>query len=183
MSTATVKLTYEDYLKLPETKQRYDIVNGVLRFMSPAPNLRHQKIILQLALALAPFVRNRGLGEVYIAPCDIIISRRPLRTRQPDLFYVSKARVEILKDQVEGAPDLVIEILSPGNTAKHVQQKVEDYARLGVPECWQLAPAASTLEVLLLESGGYRSGGICSAGNPVPSKALPGFTRPADVFE
>ncbi len=183
MSTVTGKLTYEDYLKTPETMRRYDIVDGVWHFMSPAPNLRHQEIIGRLFLALAPFVRDRGLGKVYVAPCDIIISRKPLRTRQPDLFYVSKARLEILKNQVEGAPDLVIEILSPGNTARHVQKKLEDYARLGVPECWQLAPAAKTLEVLLLKNGRYRSGGFCSAGNPVPSPALPGFVLPADVFE
>ncbi len=183
MSTVTGKLTYETYLELPETKQRYDIVDGVLQFMSPAPTVKHQSTIGRLHLALAPFVHERDLGEVYLSPCDIIISRKPLRTRQPDLFYVSKARFGILRDQVEGAPDLVVEILSPGNTAKHVQAKLEDYARLGVPECWILAPKSKTLEVLFLANGKYRSAGSCSPGNPVPSRALPGFVLPAEVFE
>lgn len=183
MSTATFKLTYEQYLESPETKQRYEIVDGVMEFMSPGPNVKHQSTIVNLLRDLDSFVRRKKLGRVLVAPCDILISRKPLRTRQPDLFYVSRARKGILKDQVEGAPDVVVEILSPGNRARHIQAKLEDYAGLGVPECWIVAPAAKTLEVLRLESGAYRSAGVCSPGSRVSSTALSGFIFPAGVFE
>ena len=183
MSTVTMKLTYEAYLELPEIKQRYDIVDGMLEFMSPGPTYSHQKILGNFYWAMRRFVEKRKLGEVCLAPCDILISRKPLRTRQPDLFFISKARLEIARDQIEGAPDLVVEILSPGNTPKKLQAKLEDYARLGVPEVWVAAPAARTLEVLLLKKGQYLSAGVCSPGSPVSSTALAGFILPAGVFE
>lgn len=183
MATATHKLTYRQYLESPEIKQRYEIVDGVMELMSPAPNVPHQRTVFRFAMALQQFVKAGDLGEVIISPWDIIISRKPLRTRQPDLFFVSHARQEILKNQVEGPPDVVVEILSPGNTPKKVQAKLEDYARLGIPECWILAATAKTLEVLELAEGTYRSAGVCSPGSPVNSKVLRGFTFPTSLFD
>jgi Uma2 family endonuclease len=98
-------LTYREYLKTPEIKARYDIVDGVMT-MAPAPTVTHQRILLRLVRLLDQFVSEQQLGEVLLAPVDVIIGREPLRTRQPDLLFVSNERASILGDQVEGAPDL-----------------------------------------------------------------------------
>jgi Uma2 family endonuclease len=99
------------------------------------------------------------------------------------VLYVARERRHILRDQCEGAPDVVIEILSPGNTPKKVQEKLEDYAKLGVPEVWYAAPKSRTLEVLILERGKYRSNGISSPGHAVNSVALEGFVLPRNIFD
>jgi Uma2 family endonuclease len=183
MGAVTTRLTYEAYLELPEIKQRYDIVDGVLEYMSPSPTLYHQRVLRSLFLALHRFVERGKLGEVYFAPLDIIISKKPLRTRQADLLFISNARLSIGKDQIEGPPDVVVEVLSPGNAPKKLQAKLEDYASLGVPEVWVAAPAAKTLEVSRLTKGKYRSAGICSAGSPVNTEILSGFILPQGVFD
>ena len=113
----------------------------------------------------------------------MLISRRPLRTRQPDLCFISHARIGIAKDQIEGAPDLVVEILSPGNTRRKVSEKLDDYARVGVPEVWVANPKSKTLDIQVLSEDKYRSVSVCSAGQRVPSKVLPGFLLPAGAFE
>jgi len=182
MGAVTTRLTYEAYLALPEIKRRYDIVDGVLEYMSPSPTLPYQRLLRNLFLPMDRFVARGKLGEVDFAPLDIIISKKPLRTRQADLLFISKARLSIGKDQIEGPPDVVVEVLSPGNTPKKLQAKLEDYATLGVPEVWVAAPFAKTVEVSRLERRRYRSAGICSAGSPVNTEILSGFSLPKDVF-
>lgn len=174
MTTQTKRLTYEEYLKGPEIKQRYDIVDGEM-IMAPAPTVEHQRILRQLFRLLDRFVTQRGLGEVLFAPVDVLIQREPLRTRQPDLLFVSKERSEILGQIVEGAPDLVIEILSPGNTRGDVEGKLADYARLGVRECWLISPEARTVEVLKLVEGAWQRVRLCGIGDTVHSDVLDGF--------
>ena len=172
MSTQTRQLTYEEYLKTPEIKARYDIVDGVMT-MAPAPTLEHQKILRQLFLMLHQFVSEQQLGEVFFAPADVIIQREPLRTRQPDLLFVSNERANILGDQVEGAPDLVVEILSPSNTRSDLEAKLSDYATLGVSECWLVSPEARSVEVLGLTEGSWVRLGISGLGEQVRSQVLP----------
>jgi Uma2 family endonuclease len=99
-------LTYQQYLDLPEMRARYSIVDGEL-VMAAAPTTEHQRTILELAVKLTPFVREHQIGQVWIAHLDVVIRRDPLRTRQPDLMYISNARRYILGPQVvEGGPDL-----------------------------------------------------------------------------
>ena len=172
MSTQTRQLTYEEYLKTPEIKARYDIVDGVMT-MAPAPTLEHQKILRQLFLMLHQFVSEQQLGEVLFAPVDVIIQREPLRTRQPDLLFVSNERANILGDQVEGAPDLVVEILSPSNTRSDLEAKLSDYATLGVSECWLVSPEARSVEILGLTEGSWVRLGISGLGEQVRSQVLP----------
>lgn len=107
-------LTYETYLTLPEMQQRYAILDGEI-VMAAALNPLHQTVVLELAIRLAAFVRERQLGRVFVAPLDVLIRREPLRTRQPDLMSITQERRAIIGQQViEGRPDLVIEVLSPG---------------------------------------------------------------------
>ena len=172
MSTQTRQLTYEEYLKTPEIKARYDIVDGVMT-MAPAPSVTHQRILLRLTRLLDQFVSERQLGEVLFAPVDVIIQREPLRTRQPDLLFVSNEHTSILGDQVEGAPDLVVEILSPSNTRFDLEAKLSDYATLGVSECWLVSPEARSVEILGLTEGSWVRLGISGLGEQVRSQVLP----------
>ena len=182
MGATTTRLTYHAYLELPEIKRRYDIVDGVLEYFSPAPTLYHQRILRNLLLALHGFVSRGNLGDVLFAPLDIIISKQPLRTRQADLIFIATGRLNLAKDQIEDPPDVAVEVLSPGNTPRKLQAKLDDYAKLGVPEVWVAAPVSKTLEVLALEQGKYRSVGINSPGSPVNTRRLAGFILPEDVF-
>ena len=103
MCTQTRRLTYEEYLKTPEIKARFDIVAGVMT-IAPTPTVAHQRILGNLFWKLDQFVSEQQVGEVLFAPVDVIVQRDPLRTRQPDLLFVSNERASILGDQVDGAP-------------------------------------------------------------------------------
>jgi Uma2 family endonuclease len=165
-------LTYQKYLDLPEMKARYSIVEGELvRDAAPTPD--HQTILLELALTLVRFVRERRLGRVFTAPLDIVIRRDPLRTRQPDLMFISNARRYIIGRQViESGPDLAIEILSPSNTRRELEAKLQDYQSIGVREAWVVSPEGRTVEVLQLSREGIARSGLSGLGDAVVSQVL-----------
>jgi Uma2 family endonuclease len=166
-------LTYQQYLDLPEMKARYSIVDGEL-VMAAAPTTEHQRCILELALKLTPLVRERRLGEIFIAPVDIVIRRDPLRTRQPDLLFISNARRYIIGRQViEGGPDLVIEILSPSNTRRELEEKLQDYQAIGVREAWIIGPQGRTVEVLQVSPEGSERSGLYGLSDAIVSQVLP----------
>ena len=179
MTLQTRRLTYEEYLKSPEIKQRYEIVDGEM-IMAPAPTVRHQQILRQLFVLLHRFVSERQLGELLFAPVDVLIQREPLRTRQPDLLFVSNERAGLLRDIVEGPPDLVVEILSPANTRTNLEDKLADYGGLGVNECWLVSPEARSVEVLRLEGGKWTRISIYGLGDQVQSQVLSGLAFPVD---
>lgn len=179
MTLQTRRLTYEEYLESPEIKQRYEIVDGQI-IMAPSPTLEHQTILRQLFRQLDSFVTEHQLGEVWFAPLDIVIQREPLRTRQPDLLFVSSERSGILGQIIEGAPDLVAEILSPANTRTGIEEKLADYGGLGVNECWLVSPEARSVEVLRLEGGKWTRISIYGLGDQVQSQVLSGLTFPVD---
>lgn len=182
MTLQTQKLTYEEYLKTPEIKARYDIVDGVMIMSSPK-TVGRQRILGQLFRMLDPFVREHRLGQLFFAPADVIIQREPLRTRQPDLLFVSNERTGILGDQVEGAPDLVAEILSPSNSRADLEAKLADYAGPGVSECWLVSPEARDVEVLILTEGNWTRLGMFGLGEEVQTQVLGGLALAvAEVF-
>lgn len=180
MATTATKartLTYEEYLIAPEIEGRFDIVDGEM-IMAPSPVPRHQIIHRQFIRILDPFIAERGLGELLYAPLDIVIRRAPLRTRQPDLLLLSNesfARVEQGTPVIEETPELVIEILSPSNRRRHVEEKLRDYASIGVPECWMASGEAQTVEVLRLVGGGWERVALLGAGDRMASRALEGL--------
>ena len=174
MTLQTQRLTYEEYLKLPEMRARYDIVDGEL-IMSPSPTTEYQKVLRQLFRMLDRFVTEHQLGEVLFAPLDVLVQRTPLRTRQPDLLFVSTERVAILAEIVDGAPDLVVEILSPSNTRADIENKLDDYSRIGVRECWLVSSEARTIEVLELSGGNWTRVGLFGLGDQVESNVLAGL--------
>ena len=136
--------TYKDYCATPDD-ERYELINGRL-MMVPAPNMKHQEILGRLHLGLARFNEEHQLGEVYVAPCDVVLSDTDVV--QPDLLFISGAREHIITEQnVRGAPDLVIEILSPSTAEKDLGEKHELYGRHGVLEYWIVDPVAETVAV------------------------------------
>ena len=177
---ATQVLTYEDYLRTPEMKKRFEIIDGVLELMTPAPTKKHQVCLGKLYRTMDTAAKGRG--EVFLAPFDVLISRRPLRTRQPDLFFVRTERLHIVKDQVEEGPDVVVEILSPSNRRKAVLEKLADYARIGVKECWMVDIETRRLEIWRNQEGIFGPVATFRAGQKVRSQVFPPFLLPETVF-
>ncbi len=157
-----IKLTYEDYVELPDDGRRYEILDGELE-VSPAPAPLHQRVSQNLSSALHVHVRERKLGRVYSAPIDIILA--PTTVVQPDVVFVSSGReAMVTKRAVEGPPELVVEILSPWSVRRDRVAKAAIYARFGIGHYWLLDPEAHTFEVYEAEGAEYRLAarhGVC----------------------
>jgi Uma2 family endonuclease len=139
------KLTYEDYCLFPEDGQRHEILDGE-HYVTPAPTLGHQGCSGNLHLIVAPFVREHRLGKVYYAPADVLLSVHDIA--QPDLVFISNQRAGILTEaNVQGAPDLVIEILSRSTRRRDATLKRERYEQFGVGEYWLVDPRLRTVRV------------------------------------
>lgn len=119
-----------------------------------------------------------GIGEVFQSPLDVLIREEPLTTRQPDLFVVTRGELQrhpgyetVLPVRLR--PAIIVEVLSPGNTPQRLRDLLADYEEIGVPEVWLVRPADRTVEVLALETGGYRSDGTYRGDEPIRSRELP----------
>lgn len=182
-------LSYEEWLCTPITKRPYEITDGVV-FMCPAPLLDHQWVSGEIYKPLEAHVRSNRLGVVLNAPVDVVIARQPrLRTRQPDILFISRARTGIsgrrqLRNQqvLEVTPEVVVEVLSPDETGQRYQSKLDDYAFISVPELWAVCGLAQTVEVLRLEDGQYARSGLYGSGDVVVSHVLPGFNLSVDTI-
>lgn len=180
------KISYEEYLQMPEINLRYEIIDGEM-IMSPAPTSEHQLFLTNLLFELRQFIKRRKLGVVLPAPLDVLIRKSPLKTRQPDVLFLSTERTGIkgrdeLKDMpmIEVAPDLVVEILSPSDRSTVLQGKLQDYARIGALECWLISPEAETVEVLRFTPAGIMRVNLYGAGDTLRSDLLPGFKMKVD---
>ena len=154
MKQANIKFTYHDYLLLPDDK-RYELVEGEL-LVVPAPNLFHQSILRELEAILYSYVRKHDLGKIFFAPCDVVLSFE--NVVQPDLLFVCKERLGILTDDnIQGPPDLIVEILSQATKHRDLNLKRKLYARYGVREYWIVDPEGKTVEVLSWNATGYHT--------------------------
>lgn len=173
MLKSKIKFTYTDYKNLPESEtKRYELLEGEL-VMVPSPTTRHQKISANLEDVLRDFVRKQGLGFVHHAPLDVVFSEWDVA--QPDIFFISKKRSEIITEEnIRGAPDLVIEILSPATAERDRTYKRTLYARHGVKEYWLVDPDQRTIEVMKLGKKGFESAGVYT--QSLTSAILAGLT-------
>jgi Uma2 family endonuclease len=172
--------TYKDYAALPDDGHRYEIVDGVL-FMAPSPNEWHQAAAGRLFRHLATQVEDAGLGRVYIAPFDVELA--PNTVVQPDVLVILSANYKkITLSRVIGAPDLVVEVSSPGTVGYDRDKKQNAYARAGVREYWIADPWSRTVEVFSLEAGAYRSLGVFEGKATLPSRVVPGFSTRVERF-
>ncbi|MGQ0794400.1 MAG: Uma2 family endonuclease [Deltaproteobacteria bacterium] len=153
-----IRLTYEDYLLLPNDGKRYEILDGDIN-MTPAPTTKHQTVSMNLSMLLYQYVKERELGRIFSAPVDVIFDDSFIA--QPDLIFIAKERADIITEKnVRGAPDLVIEILSPATAKIDRVRKMSLYLRHGVCHYWIVDPDAETLEAYKLDGGGgYRVAG------------------------
>lgn len=151
--------TYDDYRTLPEDmSRRYELLHGDL-YMAPAPTTLHQRILGNLYAMMRQRIRPQELGEVFIAPLDVILGQGDAReVAQPDLMFVAASRLDIVKlHGIEGPPELVVEILSPGTEDRDRGYKLKMYARHGVLEYWIINPVARTLDLHKVGPSDYLS--------------------------
>ncbi len=157
--TTTEKLwTVRMRQRLPEDV-RCEIIGGQ-QFMCPSPTFDHQTILLRLATALHGLAARNSLGTVVLAPFDVILS--DVDVVQPDIIVVSPEHRDRIRDWMYGAPDLAVEILSPGNMAHDRRRKRELYFRMGFPEFWIVDPATASIDVLVREPTRWRTHGTFS---------------------
>jgi Uma2 family endonuclease len=154
MPKVRIPFTVRDYKALPESEtKRYELLGGEL-VMVPSPTWRHQDISRRLQFKLQEFVEEHNLGHVAYAPLDVVLSDEDVV--QPDILYISHERSSIIReDGVYGAPDLIVEILSPTTAERDRTFKKTLYARHGVREYWIVDPALNTVEVFTLKEKGY----------------------------
>lgn len=166
------KLTYEDYRRTPDD-ERYELLDGEL-IMVPAPRVDHQLVIIELASLMHAFVKERGLGVVLAAPCDVVLSDTDVV--QPDVLFVSRERAHVIvPENVRGAPDLVVEVLSPSTGERDRTVKRALYARHGVREYWQIDPLARTVTVLRSPGADFETADVYRGDRFAKSAVLDGF--------
>lgn len=137
--------TYADYLKLPDDGIRYEIINGEV-VMSPAPTVGHQRTLREFLIAIGNFLKRHPLGEVLPAPTDVILS--DINILQPDLVLVLREKYDIFtRENIQGAPDLAIEVLSRGTEKRDRIEKLRAYERFGVREYWMVNHEQEWVEV------------------------------------
>lgn len=173
--------TYADYFRLPDNGFRYEIIKGDLS-MSPAPSPAHQHSVSSLLVQLYLFVQNPNLGQVFVSPIDVNLA--DMRTVvQPDLLYIAADRLNIIEEQkIEGAPDLVVEILSPGTAVNDRIHKFKAYAQAEIKEYWLIDPNDCAIETHVLRGNAYALLDKFQRDQPTRSEVLPGFSiKPAEI--
>ena len=184
LRTMPAPLTYDDYCQIPDDGNRYEVIDGIL-YMSPSPIVRHQLISGNLHGFLWNWTRKTKAGLILKAPMDVVLSEN--NVVQPDILFVSNARASIVEEKnIQGAPDLVIEILSEGNRRHDEVRKRDVYESHGVQEYWVVDPVLETIKVYRLEEEQFVRVVEWSleAGDEISSPLLPEFgCQLADVFE
>ena len=169
-------LTYEAYMAEDEMNLRYDIIDGERIYIAGTTD-DHQDYAFNIAVPFREFGKRTGAGKGRMAPRDILIRRSPLRTRQPDVYFISAERIALNPAPndpapLTAAPELVVEIISDSETKKRFGAKIADYCVIGVEECWKVRQDTRTVEVLRLSASGYESVRIYGAGETVESIAF-----------
>lgn len=173
----TPLLSYDDYAAIDDD-ERYEVLEGVLVPMGAAPFLRHQRIVMNLAMKLSAYLERHPIGEVFFAPVDVVLeSQRPATVVQPDLLFMRAAnRHRLTEKNVQGPPDLVIEVLSPSNAQRDSVHKRRLYERFGVEEYWLVPSNFDRIEVLRRgDTGRYGRPQLFESGDTLTSEVLPGF--------
>jgi Uma2 family endonuclease len=183
MTNPRIKFTINDYMSTPNEK-RYQLLDGEL-LVAPSPTRKHQTISGQLYLTMTQFVTQSQLGQVWYAPLDVILSNHDVV--QPDILFVSNARANILTEaNVQGAPDLVVEILSPATAQHDREYKRTLYSRHGVREYWLVDPEEDMVEVWTERDSESGTGLVLAAayqrGDTLASPLLEGLNIPLEAI-
>lgn len=161
--------TYDDYASLPDDGKRYELADGVLELMSPAPTPKHQAISNHLQTTLTNSCQAEYI--IFASPIDLILS--PTEVRQPDIVMVHRGKADIITRRgIEGVPDLVAEILSPHSAKRDKYNKLITYANYQIPEYWIVDPANEILEQYMLSDDKYELHAIYEREETVQSNRL-----------
>jgi Uma2 family endonuclease len=181
-------LTADDLATFPDDGNRYEVIGGML-FVSPAPTTRHQDVSIQLATWLNLSILQSGSGKVFAAPIDVHLSVNDVV--EPDIIVVLNERLQRIEAKgIVGAPDIVVEILSPSTTRADRVWKAALYARTGVREYWIVDPTENTILVQSLAGDRYTTAGTFGRDAVLQTHLLPEFrlelskvfpTTPAEI--
>lgn len=161
-----------EYLTMPEGPPYYEFINGIAHIMA-SPTISHQECLGELFIQMKTFVKKYQLGKVFISPLDVYLSDEEYY--QPDILYVSNERKSIIQERIYGAPDLVVEVLSPSNGYKDLTHKKRMYEEFGVREYWILDPLEKAVEVLFNTENGFQIASKAYSKGFVQSQILSGF--------
>src|SRR5690242_19974841 len=175
----SIRLDYEDYASIPYDGRRHEIIDGA-HYVNPAPSSYHQIVLTNLVFALEQHVRAHRAGRVLPSPIDVVLSNHDIV--QPDIIFVQANRIGIIeRKNVQGAPDLMIEILSESNRRYDVRTKYELYERAGVGEYWIADPDELGMRVFRRDATGKFA--LAETGDPITTPLLPGFAlQLADIL-
>jgi len=176
------KLSFEQFRQLPNDGKRYELIHGEVH-LTPAPNAKHQYVVHNLDVSLSLYLQKNKLGEVWEAPPDVRLGEDT--ALQPDLIFISNARAAIIQENwIAGAPDLVVEVLSPSTAAYDRATKLPIYAEAGVPEVWLIDSQAKTVEVVNLQGKKYFVEATHAGDQVLASNLFPGWQLSlTDLFD
>jgi Uma2 family endonuclease len=172
-----VKLTYDDFLLFPDDGLRHELIDGE-HYVTPSPNMHHQRVSGRLHLAIGTWLRANPIGEIFYAPFDVVFTR--FDVVEPDLLYLSneRAATALTELNVQGVPNLVVEILSKSTRGRDKTLKRQLYERSGVDEYWIVDPIARTIRVHHQDAGRFNAPVDlrADAGDSLTTRLLPGFS-------
>jgi Uma2 family endonuclease len=176
-------LTTAEYLQTVESMRVQELIYGNLRVEDASPHVRHQNLLLELAILMRVFVGRNKLGTVIIAPQDVILDPAQALIVQPDLMFISRWRDHIITDHVWGAPDLVVEVLSPHPRIGQLDERIGWFAHYGVRECWLIHQLSKEIEVLKLQEHGSDARRTFRGIETIESSVLADFRISVELLE
>ncbi len=177
-----VRLTVQDWLEMPEDGNRYEIIEGVL-YVTPPPVPRHQRVVVHFTKRVVVVTEQRELGRWYLAPCGVVLGDGTVV--EPDAFFIAKARLHMLVGEkfITGAPDLVVEVLSPGTARRDKLVKYQVYLANCVKEYWVLDPVACSITVYAAAGDDFEELRSLSGDRRIPSRVIPDLdVQPHELF-
>lgn len=175
-------LTTAEYLQTVESMRVQELIYGTLH-VEDSPHFRHQNLLLELAVLMRVFVGQHKLGTVCIAPQDVILDPARALIVQPDLMFISKSRSEIISDHIWGAPDLVVEVMSPHPRIGKLDERIRYFSQYGVKECWLIHQLSREVEVLRLKEFGEGARRTFRGIQAIESGVLPEFRISPELLE
>jgi Uma2 family endonuclease len=175
------RLTVYGYLSGEESLRRTELVWGRVREPA-APRYGHQSVVTRMTVLLDQHARETGVGRVCVSPIDVVLDAPRALIVQPDVVFVSHRRASIIREQIWGAPDLVVEVLSPGTRRRDRTSKLGWYRRYRVEEYWMVDPAMKTITIVTFPEKGRVRRRTFRGARAVASTVLPAFDAPASAL-
>jgi Uma2 family endonuclease len=180
-----VKLTYDDFLHLPDDGRRHELIDGE-HYVTPAPIRKHQAIVMNLGSLIWIYLQQHPIGRVFGSPLDVILS--DFDVVEPDLSFITHQRMREIEPSswIKGAPNLVVEIVSPNTRKRDETIKRRLYERFGIDEYWVIDPELDTIKVYRRTADRYERTAELSVenGDVLTTSLLPGLDLPlAKIFE